>query len=281
MDVAFAAAGDALRTAGAMVSETRFRTGRINALLGTLADVNAMILFNSPSNELLQINPRQAVVLVRTGSDLPVAARAGADMVTIDSEHGGYLAGALMKQCGMRDVCFIGRHKPTDTTSYDLTSTLRLSGLEQGLGGEVEHGRQLKTAWYNPDAGGLAMASYLQLQPRPQGVFCASDDIAVGFACAGLSHGLIPGRDYYLIGFDGQIRGRELLHGPLTTVELPVDAMGRAAVKLLSQRLVNPHEPARRVSLCGTLRLGATTPAPHAFESEPVNDPPTEHGNRE
>jgi len=273
MDAAIKAAGDELRQARAVVSEQRYRGGYIAQTMAAVAQADAVVVFNPPSNDLIQPRPGQALVLVRTGSELPVVARVGADLVTVDSEQGGYLAGEWMRRCGVRDVCFLGRHKAADAASYDMTSMLRLTGFEQGWGAAVDVCNQLKAPFYKPDSGGLAMAKYVQLSPRPQGVFCASDDLAVGFACAGLSHGLVPGQDFHLVGFDGQIRGRELMYGPLTTVEVPVEAMGRAAVKVLAQRMSQPQEPARRISLsCGFLQ-GATAPLQSEGASYPASPP--------
>jgi DNA-binding LacI/PurR family transcriptional regulator len=271
MQAALAAADDELRRAQAMPQERQYRMSTVAPVLSEHPDCQAVVVFNPQSIDRIQPLPGQAMVMVRTGVDQMVAAGGRADMVTVDSEQGGFLAGEWLRRCGVRSACFVGRHLAEDTGHYDATSLLRLDGFEQGLGASLDPSRRLKVPFYKVDCGGLAMAMYLKLDPRPIGVFCASDDLAFGFACAGLSHGMIPGRDFQLVGFDGQLRGRELTHGPLTTVEAPVDAMGRAAVKLLAQRLAWPDEPARRVALsCGF--FSGKTALPSSFDPSAATD---------
>ncbi|MCW5861305.1 MAG: substrate-binding domain-containing protein, partial [Caldilineales bacterium] len=114
----------------------------------------------------------------------------------------------------------------------------------------------------------------LQLpQPRPDAVFAASDDLAIGFLAAAAAHGLRPAEDYHLIGFDGQ----DLAGNTLTTIKVPAMDMGRRAAQLLIERFDDPHKPARRVQLECTLRRGDTarTPSLHSSPSPSSQENPS------
>jgi DNA-binding LacI/PurR family transcriptional regulator len=93
---------------------------------------------------------------------------------------------------------------------------------------------------------------------RPQGLFCVSDDLATGFLHAADARGLVAGEDFHLIGFGGQVRGRLAPGGPLTTVAIPAQHMGRTAADLLLSRLAEPELPVRRVLLACDLVQGRT-----------------------
>jgi LacI family transcriptional regulator len=80
-------------------------------------------------------------------------------------------------------------------------------------------------------------------------IFTVSDDIAFGFINGALSHNLRPGRDYQIIGMDGQQMGKELGIGTLTTVAAPIAEMGKMAAKLLVDRFSNPGRRSQRILL--------------------------------
>lgn len=91
-------------------------------------------------------------------------------------------------------------------------------------------------------------------------IFCFNDMIALG-VCKGCRdyHLHIPA-DLSVIGFDG-IPFCETLDVPLSTVEQPVEEMGRAAAVLLRQMMDRPHSAQDRMFL-PTLQIRASTATP-------------------
>lgn len=223
---------------------------------------DAVVRINPSEAPVLVSEPGQAQMVIDTAAATPVLQPGHFDVVSFDSLHAGYLAGLHLAACGCRNVCFIGRGDPTQRCRYDVTSQLRLQGLEAGLGYELAADHLLRCRFYMSLDGARAVQDFLQLKPRPDGVCAASDELAVGFLHGAASHGLEPGRDFQLIGFDGQELGRTLPRGPLTTVAAPMDRMGRHAGELLVQRLLDPLRPPLRVVLSGELRQGTSTRLP-------------------
>ncbi|WP_328536264.1 LacI family DNA-binding transcriptional regulator [Streptomyces sp. NBC_00344] len=83
--------------------------------------------------------------------------------------------------------------------------------------------------------GGQAAASRL-LDEGVTGVICASDPLALGAVRAARRRGLsVPG-DISIVGYDDSAF-MNCTEPPLTTVRQPIEAMGRAAVELLSVQI--------------------------------------------
>lgn len=94
---------------------------------------------------------------------------------------------------------------------------------------------------YLPEYGAAAIRSWLDAHGGLGGItaiFCAADNLALGVMAelerAGIS---IPG-DVSLVGFDGIALG-ELTTPRLTTITVPLEQIGAAALHLLEQRVVD------------------------------------------
>ncbi len=91
---------------------------------------------------------------------------------------------------------------------------------------------------FEPNYGELAIRNWLAINPDRQGataIFCAADNLAFGVIKALMAAGLkVPG-DVSVMGFDGVALG-ELSVPPLTTVSIPLEQFGKAALDLLEQR---------------------------------------------
>ncbi len=200
-----------------------------------------------------------AVVLRHTCEPL-VAAECGYDVVEIAQEHAGYLAGAHLRAGGHASVGFIGRSHLRGGSGWDVTSAARLRGLELGLGQAVDPAHCFFCNHYDDRSAARLVPQFLQLEDRrPRALFAASDDLALGFILGAEAHGLRVGRDFFIMGFDGQPRARALHDGPLTTIEVPLTEMGRRGVDLLADRLLQRDLPVRHLALGCTLLPGATT----------------------
>jgi DNA-binding LacI/PurR family transcriptional regulator len=222
------------------------------------ADVEAVVVFNPNSIPDIVCRPEHLLVVINTAEFTPVAMQGRFDVVTVDQEHGGFLAGRRLRASGHDDACFVGVHPQTNPHVYDSTSAARLRGFERGWGRQLPESRLIRVGAYTEGRGARAVADYVAMEPRPPVVFAADDGVAIGFVRGALAHGLEPRRDYQIMGFDGQQRARELSEGPLTTVAVPTAEMGRRAAELLIDRFVNPDQPVRRLLLGCQLFEGAT-----------------------
>jgi LacI family repressor for deo operon, udp, cdd, tsx, nupC, and nupG len=239
---------------------------RIDEGLNPPAGVWGCVLFN-PSTRVEAKPGKMNLAVVSTSDHIHPSLLSRFDSVLVDHYQGGSLAGRLLRDLGCQRPCFLGRRVAVKRYRYDITSSLRLHGLEMGYGELMDDQRLIYTPNYSVLSGGKRFAVYLEKQPRPDGVFCASDEIALGFMAAASSHGMVAGRDFQLIGFDGQDNE---VDGPagaqLTTVRVPATMMGRRAAELMIQRAADPTRPVQRVLLPCTLSSGDTTrPSPRSL----------------
>jgi LacI family transcriptional regulator len=218
-------------------------------------------LFNPNSAARLSESVRHAVV-VSTADHINADLVGRYDRVGVDQQQGGMLAGRVLRSAGCGKACFLGARIANGTRRYDQTSSSRLHGFEVTWGGHLEPERLLYTPGYSLNSGALGFNAYARLDPRPTGVFAADDDLALGFMAAATGAGLLAGRDFQIVGFDGQDT-RASVDARLTTIRVPDEQMGRLAAQLMIQRVQDPSRPLQRVSLpCSVVRGDTACPQP-------------------
>lgn len=222
------------------------------------AGADALVLINPRSDLPIRTTPGQQLLVVTSASDQVILNEGCYDVVETDGRYGGLLAGSHLKKLDADPVCFVGMRNER-TGRLDRISAARLEGLALGLGHEVADENVVLASAYTMEHGAEIVPALMGRTPRPTGVFCASDELAMGVAIGALGAGLKAGRDFQLIGFDGQERGRMMHGGPLTTVMLPWHDMAVAATELLERRLREPARPVQRLRIGGSLFEGATT----------------------
>jgi DNA-binding LacI/PurR family transcriptional regulator len=115
----------------------------------------------------------------------------------------------------------------------------RLEGYRAVVGGDglVEIGD------FSEDSGAAAMARLLERAPGLDGVFAASDPMALGALRVLKESGRRIPDDVAVIGFDGSPAGRHS-EPPLTSVHQPAEAMGHEMTRLLLAQLAGRPTPA-------------------------------------
>lgn len=224
-------------------------------------DADALVVVK-PSRVNLVAADHHLLVNIDTGHIDQFSPDRTVDQVTVNQVQGATIAGHTMRTAGITSVCFLGAHgKRTlgDTPmQYDPVSTFRLKGFEAGWGEALPPTCQLMDGFYDECTGAALVDRFIALDPMPQAVFAATDDLAVGFIHGALAHGLKPGIDYGIIGFDSQPRVRAMRWGPLTSVEIPAREMGFKAVELLVERFERRDRPSQTVALGCSLFAGVT-----------------------
>lgn len=229
-------------------------------------DAQALALFQ-PIARQVTLSDDQALVAVGTFVGSRFHRPTHVDVVTVDQVQGGEIAGKYLRERGFTSACFIGA-RPSSTGArlspsheqdeYDPVASQRLLGFERGWGATLPPQCRLVAENYMPEDAAAMLPQYLRLKPRPPVVFAATDDLALGVYYGAIAHGLVPGRDIHIMGFDGQAAGTQIVLSPLCTVEVPAERMGREAAVLLGERLRYPDVPAHRVRLGCTVREGPT-----------------------
>jgi len=165
-----------------------------------------------------------------------------ANFVGVDDELAGELATTHLVQCGCRRVAHI--RGPEVSTGLG-----RLAGYRRAL----EQANLKMPPDYIPPAtagdddsemrGRTAMRMLLQLDPRPDGVFCYNDPTAIGAMNAILEAGLRIPEDVAVIGC-GNVHYDESLRVPLSSIDQQSAVIGRKAGRL-TLNLIGAKRPVR------------------------------------
>lgn len=211
------------------VLESLFSQRRVDGAVLLASDVPDDVLSR------LATWPYPVVLLDRDAPDsgLPYVAAAYAEGVRAAVRH--------IHSRGRRRVAFVGG--PPQPLNRGAAS--RLAGYHAGMlecGLAVLEGYVVTGDW-GYDSGAAALRQLFDLPEPPDAVVAANDRMALGALHAARSLGLsLPG-DLAVTGF-GDLEFTRYMDPALTTVDLPVQDMARAAVRLLLGAIGGEAEPA-------------------------------------
>jgi LacI family transcriptional regulator len=168
------------------------------------------------------------------------------DSVVIDQRMGAVaLLEHLIKVRAVRRLVFVGG-LVTNIDTIERLEAFRQVMAEANLevaASDIHHlDYEYDTAY---DVGVKRVREWAR---RRAAVFAANDEMAAGIIAAALGQGLAVPADLPVVGFD-DTRIATMTRPRLTTVRVPMSAMGAAAVDLLCQRLENPKRPATKLTL--------------------------------
>ena len=86
------------------------------------------------------------------------------------------------------------------------------------------------------------------LEPRPTAAIGYNDAVALGLSAGLRREGLVPGRNFALVGHE-DVEEASLANPPLTVTTVSRDEMGRKAASALLERIEQPGAPPRRIVL--------------------------------
>jgi DNA-binding LacI/PurR family transcriptional regulator len=160
------------------------------------------------------------------------------DLAGIDNQRAGYLAANHLVELGAQRMVFVARTQAASTVA------LRMAGFRQALG--AERVVPLETSFICFDSAEAACEKLMQT--RADSCVCANDRIAGELMHTLLKEGIrIPG-EFRIVGID-DVNYASLLPVPLTTVRQPCHEIGRAALKLMLERIERPTMPTRDMLL--------------------------------
>jgi len=153
-----------------------------------------------------------------------------ANFVGIDDVNAGMIATNHLIEMGCKTIAHIGGSDVS--TALDRQSGYSIALAQRGLGLPPEY---IVKYGHGDDAGDAtgynSMKQLLQLKPRPDGVFCNNDPIAMGALRAILDAGLQIPKDVAVIGC-GNVHYDDLLKVPLTSIDQDSNGLGTSAAKL-------------------------------------------------
>jgi LacI family repressor for deo operon, udp, cdd, tsx, nupC, and nupG len=98
------------------------------------------------------------------------------------------------------------------------------------------------TGDFSIESGIRGVDGLLSGQRKFTAVFCSNDEMAIGAMRALRSRGFRVPEDVSVIGFD-DMRFARYCDPPLTTIAQPMGEMGREAMNMMIEILINPHAP--------------------------------------
>jgi LacI family transcriptional regulator len=171
---------------------------------------------------------------------------AGRDCPAVGATNwqGGYNATEYLIKLGHTRIGFI-------TGTMDLGCAVdRLAGYRAAL--RTYHIPDLpelvQEGYFFQQDGYAGATALLDLPEPPTAIFASNDVMAMGVMDAVRTHGLRVPEDISIIGFD-DIPQASLIHPALTTINQPLEKMGRVATQKLLDLLKNPQNAADRIEL--------------------------------
>jgi LacI family transcriptional regulator len=180
-----------------------------------------------------------------------------AHFVGVDDVEVGRLATEHLLDVGCRNLAHIGGPDVS-------TAAGRVRGYREVLARRNRRERPgtIIMREHGDDAGErsgyTAMKRLLELQPRPDGVFCFNDPTAMGAMKAVLEAGLDIPNDVAIVGC-GNVTYADFLRIPLTSVDQQSEQIGERAGKLALSVLENPPSRVKQVLLQPQLVERAST----------------------
>jgi LacI family transcriptional regulator, galactose operon repressor len=166
------------------------------------------------------------------------------DFAGNDNRFGSMLATRHLIRLGHERIAFVGLNRRTSTgrdRAAGFSTALRQAGMEVAPELVVECDASREEGYH-------AIARLLERGKPPTAVVCFNDLLAFGVMLGLRRLRIEPGRDFSVIGFD-DVNEAALWWPPLTTVAVDVDAIGRAAGRLVHDRIDNPERPIEHVVL--------------------------------
>jgi DNA-binding LacI/PurR family transcriptional regulator len=183
--------------------------------------------------------------LRRHGVPVVVGGRPPADGITyvdVDNRGGAATAVGHLLEMGRRRIASIAG--PQDMA----VGADRLAGYHERLGAAGHPGDLVEVADFTHDGGRAAMERLLGRDPSLDGVFAASDLMAIGAMAALRAAGRSVPDDVAVVGFDDAPIAATA-DPALTSIRQPIEEMGREMARLLVDGIRVPDRPPRRVIL--------------------------------
>jgi LacI family transcriptional regulator len=222
-----------------LIAETLDEPGASEHLIQTLlarrVDAIVSLASSEADTPFLQEAAREVPVVLAIRS----IAGAAFPSALCDDHAGGAMVAAHFAERGHRVVCQV--QGPATAATF----TKRAAGFsdvcrERGM---VESPVGISTDNATFAAGKQALDVILSTEPRPTAVFAHNDALALGLIEALRHRGLSYPKDLAIVGFNNTQISR-VLAVPLSTVDYPVEAVGRHAGELVRTLIANPDAPA-------------------------------------
>ncbi|MGD9810237.1 MAG: LacI family DNA-binding transcriptional regulator [Sphingobium sp.] len=149
--------------------------------------------------------------------------------VGTDNVTGGRLAAMHMVERGRRKLAYFGNIAVPEFAA-------RYEGFLAALPEDVRTSHQLVPAHVTPESSYSAASAYFAEGNRPDGIFAASDVVAISIIAAAGEHGLNVPQDISVVGFD-DIQIARMSNPALTTIRQDIEGGAGLLTDLLFRRM--------------------------------------------
>jgi LacI family transcriptional regulator len=220
--------------------DPELETREIRQLLARRLDALA-IASNGSSTAQFEQMERNGQSFVLIDRDLPGLS---ANFVGIDDEAAGRIATTHLLDIGCRRVAHI--RSPENSTGIRRFEGYRKALQNRGVPYRDEYViSRTKVDSQSLVQGGDAMRILLSRDPRPDGVFCYNDPLAIGAINAILDHGLRIPEDIAVIGC-GNLHLDGSLRVPLSSIDQHSEQLGQRAAEILLDLAESKKKPRAR-----------------------------------
>ena len=224
----------------------------IHSLRPRVDGLLVMASYGNPNKLCKGLSDKTPVVFINTSTEGLVG-----EAINFDNRAGARIATEHLVRLGHKRIAMLKGPE----TAYDALE--RLKGyrevlLENGL----ETGPHLEIPGdFTPDAGYAAAESLLNINPRPTAVFGANDQSTIAMMSMLRHLGVNIPEELSVVGFD-DIPASQYGAPPLTTIRVPLDRLGREAIKRLIYLVKNNNQEPERHTLAVELIERASTAPP-------------------
>lgn len=156
-----------------------------------------------------------------------------------DNKKGAHLATTHILEQGITDIAFLGGTE--DISDHHE----RLSGFESALAKfNITDDKPVIRATTNRQGGRDAFNALYKSHPHIKAVVCLNDVIAYGVIETIHQHGLVPGKDIKVVGFD-DLADSKLMSPSLSSVAINADEIGKRTCQILQELLNDSTPPVR------------------------------------
>ena len=230
---------DELRAAGKHViisaghSDEQKEHESIEFLASRQCDALILHCFAVPNDYLLEL-ARGPLAVFLIGRDIPELSDR---CFYLDNEEGSYLATRALIELGHRDLAYLAG------PLWKRDAKARFAGFRKALdeAGLTFHEELLTEGNYQEATGREGMRRLLQAGVPFTGLVCANDEMAVGVIDEARQRGMRIPDDLSVVGFDNVYFTR-YMHPALSTINYPVDVMGRMAARCVLREVYGHKE---------------------------------------
>ncbi|MGQ9448168.1 LacI family DNA-binding transcriptional regulator [Xanthomonas citri pv. bilvae] len=193
------------------------------------------------------------------------------DLLALDNAQGAFVACSHLIAQGHRRIVFFGGHAASSSCRQ------RRAGYARAMQEADLETHYVESAPNRQDAAVCGARLLNSTAQAATAAVCYNDTVALGLMAALAKHGLVPGRDFAVTGFD-DIAEAALFTPALTTLAADPRARGRQAAQLVLQRIGSPELAAQQLTAAVALNIRASSACgPTTRMSPPPPSGPSTH----